>query len=219
MRLNKRLKLALMLVVVVLVMYPNPTVLWLTITRSLGPPVDPQAVHAIGTELPDNPEQIERLVITKYVPYAYDWSVYGVPWYFPTAAEVLRDRRGDCESRAILLASILDEKKIPYTLDVSPVHIWVTYRGKVENPYESQAVSFIEHKDGGRQLKLPEKLDLQQYVQVEIDALWNAMPGVRKTILFVGLGCVLVVDFLLSFALSLMRRRRVVPVAIEAEKS
>lgn len=214
-RLKKRLKLALMLAIVVLVMYPNPFTLCATVVRSLGPPVDQDAVRGISSELPDNPEQIERLVLTKYVPYAYDWAVYGVPWYFPTPSEVLRDRRGDCESRAILLASILEEKNIPYELSVSPIHIWVDYRGKVENDLETKAAAFLEHKDGGGyQIRVPEKLDIRQYIQAEVDALWTAMPETRKIILFVGLTFILVFDFLLSVVLSQVRRRWGVSIAV-----
>ncbi len=56
---------------------------------------------------------IEAYVLDRQVPYAYDWQSAGVPWYFPTAAEALRAGRGDCESRALVLASILTAKGIP----------------------------------------------------------------------------------------------------------
>ncbi len=53
-------------------------------------------------------------MLTRIVPYAYDWQTAGVPWYFPTTREALAQKRGDCESRAVVLASILAYKHIPY---------------------------------------------------------------------------------------------------------
>ena len=78
----------------------------------------------------------------RQVPYAYDWQSAGVPWYFPTTAEALRAGRGDCESRAVVLASILTAKGIPNELRLSFDHIWVDYPGKQANALENAGVQF-----------------------------------------------------------------------------
>lgn len=214
-RLRRRHKLLLMVVWIVLVLYPNPSLLATTIARSLNPPIDASAVRKISAELPDDPAHIERLVLNKYVPYAYDWTVFGVPWYFPTPAEVVMHGRGDCEARAVVLASIFEEKQIPYDFNVSPTHIWVKYTGKVENEVESSAVAFVEHRDGVYRVKLPSEFDLESYVRVEIDSLWGVMPASRKIMLFGGIAFILVVDFLATLVVHRLRQRRTVPVALE----
>ncbi len=43
----------------------------------------------------------------KYVEYDYDFNVYGVPWHFPTPAEVVEKKRGDCKSRMPAIRKIL----------------------------------------------------------------------------------------------------------------
>ena len=73
------------------------------------------------------------------MPYLYDWQTVGVPWYFPTTREVVEEGRGDCESRALVLASILEQKGIPWTLTMSIDHLWVDYPGKVPNEWENAA--------------------------------------------------------------------------------
>ena len=82
------------------------------------------------------------------MPYAYDWQVNGVPWYFPTTAEVLKCKRGDCESRAVLLASILKAKGIPYQILMSFDHIWVNYPGKQANALENDSVVLLQRVNG-----------------------------------------------------------------------
>ena len=81
-------------------------------------------------------------MLDRQVPYAYDWQSAGVPWYFPTTAEALRAGRGDCESRAVVLASILTAKGIPNELRLSFDHIWVDYPGKQANALENAGVQF-----------------------------------------------------------------------------
>lgn len=215
MRLRRSHKLLLILVWTLLVLYPNPSLLAVTMARSLNPPIDASAVRTISSELPDNPAQIERQVIEKYVPYAYDWTVFSVPWYFPTPAEVLLHGQGDCEARAVVLASIFEEKQIPYDFTVSPTHIWVKYKGKVENSVESSAAAFVEHKDGVYRVKLPSEFDLESYVRVEIESLWGVMPSSRKALLLGGIAFILVVDFLASLVVLRLRQRGAVPVALE----
>ncbi len=214
-RLRKRHKILLVAVWALLVLYPNPTLLVVTLARSLNPPIDPVAVRSVSAQLPDNPAQVESLLLAKYLPYAYDWTVFGVPWYFPTPAEALGAGRGDCEARAVVLASVLEDKHIPYEFSVSPVHIWVKYDGKAENDVESEAVAFVEHKDGTYRLKVPTEFDYERYLRVEVESLWDAMPAARKALLLLGVAAILVVDFLLSLVAPRLPRRRAVPAATE----
>lgn len=214
-RLEKRHKVLLLVVWTLLVLYPNPSLLIVTIGRSLNPPIDPVAVRPVSAQLPDDPAQAERLILTKYLPYAYDWTVFGVPWYFPTPAEALDAGRGDCEARAVVLASVLEDKHIPYEFSVSPIHIWVKYDGKAENTVENEAVAFVEHKDGSYRLKVPTEFDFERYLNTEIDSLWEAMPVGRKALLVVGAAVILVMDFLLSVIVPRLPRRRSVSTATE----
>ena len=95
------------------------------------PSIDPAAVASIARSLPNDPRLIKQAVLTRIVPYAYDWQTAGVPWYFPTTREAIAQKSGDCESRAVVLASILAYKHIPYSLHMSFDHIWVDYPGHV----------------------------------------------------------------------------------------
>ena len=218
-RLRKRYKLILLIVWFLFVLYPNPALLATTIFRSFNPPIDPVAVRSISAKLPDNPALIEQLVLTEYVPYAYDWTVYDVPWYFPTTREVVQNRRGDCKSRAVVLASILEDKQIPYEFSLSPIHIWVKYPGKTENAMESDAASFVEHKDGVYQFRLPKSVDLGRYLEVEVEAFWDPMPYTRKALLLGGAIVIILLDFLLSIAAVRLRHRSEPPVATEGSKT
>ena len=44
---------------------------------------------AIAETLPNDPRLIEQAVLTRLVPYSYDWQTNGVPWYFPNTVEVI----------------------------------------------------------------------------------------------------------------------------------
>ena len=142
MRFPRRLLVFLALSWVLVVLYPDPGVLVRSVRNTLRPRVEPQAAAALARSLPDDPRAIEAYVLERQVPYAYDWQSAGVPWYFPTASEALRAGRGDCESRALVLASILTAKGIPNELRMSFDHIWVDYPGKQANAIENAGVEF-----------------------------------------------------------------------------
>ena len=124
------------------------------------PRIEPQAVAALAARLPDDPTAIEAYVLGRQVPYAYDWQSADVPWYFPTTTEAVAAGRGDCESRAVVLARILTAKGIPNDLRVSLGHIWVDYPGKEASVLENEAVQVAGVKDGRFFLHWPEDLDL-----------------------------------------------------------
>ena len=88
-----------------LCLYPDPRPLLASLARLGRPPIDAAAATALARDLPDDPVAIEAFV-DGYAPYQTAWALYGLPWYFPTVAQVVTDRGGDCQARAILTASI-----------------------------------------------------------------------------------------------------------------
>jgi hypothetical protein len=130
---------------------------------------------------------VERAVLGRVVPYSYDWQTWGVPWYFPATEEVLRAGRGDCESRAVVLASILTAKGIPNELRVSLGHIWVDYPGKRPSELENAAVEIAGRRDGRFFLRWPERLDVREELADQVAMHWTPAPPARVAALFAGL--------------------------------
>jgi hypothetical protein len=182
-RYSRKLRLLVACLFVLFVLYPNPLMLGRSIDHTVHPDVDPQAVQAVAATLPNDPRLIEKAVLTRIVPYSYDWQTSGVPWYFPTTEEALKSGRGDCESRALVLASILDAKGIPYHLRMSFDHIWVDYPGKQANAIENNSVVLVDQKGW----HWPKQIDPRQELSDQIAFYWTPMPPLRKTILLVGL--------------------------------
>ena len=178
----------------IVVLYPRPWDLALTIQRSIAPPIDAGAVTSVAARLDSDPKHIDELVRSRIVPYAYDWTVYDEPWYFATPAEVLRDGRGDCESQAIVLASVFQAKGVPYKLQVSFDHIWVEYAQKSPNDMEKEAIAVVEHVDGQLRAKAPDEFDWQKFLSDHRQAHWEPMPLGRKLLLALGLGLILFWD-------------------------
>ena len=190
--------LALLLVLwVVVVLYPDPNVLWDSIQNIRQPDVDAAAVAGLARRLPNDPRLIEAAVQQRIVPYAYDWQVNGVPWYFPTTEQVLQEGRGDCESQAMLLASILKAKGIPYQLRMSFDHIWVDYPGKRPNAIENDSLVLAERKGGRFVFHWPRQFHLRQAISDQLATYWTPMPGVRQGLL---LGGVLLIPLLNALA-------------------
>jgi hypothetical protein len=119
MRFPRAVLIFLVLSWILVVLYPDPGVLVRSVRSTLHPQIDPAAVRGLAARLPNDPKAVEAYVLDRAVPYAYDWQSAGVPWYFPTTREALRVGRGDCESRAVVLASILTAKGIPNELRMS----------------------------------------------------------------------------------------------------
>lgn len=175
---------------VLLVLYPNPMLLARSIPRAFDPPIDPSAVRAWADELPDDPAAIERRVLEEYVPYSVPWQTAGVPWYFPTTEEVVRERGGDCQGRMLVLASILEAKGMPYRVEASLDHIWVAYPGKRATAMENDGISLMSERNGARTLRVPERWDWRESYRIEKDYFWDSMPAGRKLVLFAGLGVI-----------------------------
>jgi len=167
--------------------YPNPTVLVRNLLRYRRFPVDPQLQKRTGWPLPDKPSSIETFVDAIIVPTS-DWKLYCVPWYVPTAREVVQTLRGDCESKAVVLASLLAGKGIPYQIRASFDHIWVDYAGRQPRPGETRDIAYLEARDGGRfAVHLPGRAEWRQALSVQKEQLWAAMPLARKDLWLLGL--------------------------------
>jgi hypothetical protein len=167
------------------VVYPDPRPLFTSIARLETPPVDGTAVAGLASTLPNDYHVIENYSLD-YVQYESAWTVYRLPWYFPTIQEVLRDRAGDCQARALLFASILEAKGMPYTLRYSFDHVWVDYPGKAAPAMEDPETSFVADDGGGWLAKLPSKIPLWSIIKVRVAYHWTPMPLLQKIMIVLG---------------------------------
>jgi len=172
-----------------LVCYPNPLVLVRNFAHYRKLPIDPAIEKRMGWTVPHKPEWIEAFVDSLLVE-APDWQVYRVPWYVPTAAEAARSRHGDCEARAVLLASLLASRHIPFEVRASFSHIWVDYPGRRAQLGESEDLAYLQGKAGQLSLRWPSRVAWDEVYATERDYLWRAMPLARKLIWLLGLAWV-----------------------------
>jgi hypothetical protein len=68
-----------------------------TVQRVLHFDAEPDAVGFMLNDLPSDPADIEKAVLSK-IPYRHDWGLYGMPWYSPTIEQVLERCAGDCKA-------------------------------------------------------------------------------------------------------------------------
>lgn len=188
--LPRRALIFLMLTWALVILYPDPGLLVRSVRNTLRPRIQPGEVTAIAERLPRDPDAIEAYVLDRQVPYAYDWETAGVPWYFPTTAEALRAGRGDCESRAVVLASVLTAKGIPNHLCMSLDHIWVDYPGKRANALENPAVQIAGRRDGSWFARWPQVVDPRRQWAAQVRMYWTPAPPLRKALLFGGLALI-----------------------------
>jgi len=171
---------------ILFVFYPNPWNLVASVYRLKNPPVIPFQVAHIAMELEGTtPNEIEVFVYNR-VPYQFDWEVYNMPWYFPTLDEILQNESGDCKSRYLLFASLMEELNIPYQKNISLTHIWVGYEGKKESNLENVRESFITVDQYGQvRLSLP-RPDIKRSGQSFYRGFWEVMPLDKKILLLTG---------------------------------
>ena len=186
-----RHKKAIAAIWILLILFPNPLVLPTDVYRFFEMPTTPTAdVQQVAATLPANGSAIEQYV-DAHVHYAYDFQAYGVVWYLPTPSDVLKSQQGDCKSRAILTASLLQAKGIPYTMEVSPVHFWVNYSGRLQTNfsenYETTQVALVNNG----QFQLPTKTNALLYLNTYKGIVWTSMPLMRKIMLIGGLAIIL----------------------------
>ncbi len=175
---------------VLLTFYPRPTDLVRSLYRVFRPPVDAEyvAVHAhLFADLED-PGAIDRRV-SELFPYRYDWVSWNKPWYFPTVDEAFLAMTGDCKTRLIVLASVLEYRGIPYSFSASPTHVWVDYPGKSETRGENARVAFFsaDSDSGARNWGIPSGVDLRLSLKSFWTAFWWYMPPHKKLSLAAGL--------------------------------
>jgi hypothetical protein len=172
---------------ILLVLYPNPFNLIISVQRLFNFDAEPEAVEFMLNDLPSAPVAIEEAVLTR-IPYRHDWEVYGMPWYFPTIEKVLEQGEGDCKARALVLASVLKAKNIPYQVNQSPIHVWVNYEGKQATSIENDQVKFHQRdpETGERQFQIPD-IGLREVMDSFWQAFWGPMPDGRKVLLISGL--------------------------------
>lgn len=178
--------LAAMLMWIGLLLYPDPRVLTESLRRLARPPVDPSAVRHLADMLPDDQAAVEAFS-QDYVKYKSAWTVYGVPWYFPTVDEVIDDKAGDCQAEAVLTASILEAKGLPYTFRYSFDHVWVDYPGKGVTALEDPATAFVSDEGKGWFASLPDRIPVRDIVRERVEFHWDPMPAERKAGLLAGL--------------------------------
>ncbi|MDP9313082.1 MAG: transglutaminase-like domain-containing protein [Chloroflexota bacterium] len=169
------------------VLYPNPAHLVRSIQRAWSPPADPEAVQYLAAALPNDPQLIEAAVTNTLVPYAVPWQTYGVPWYFPTVADVQARGAGDCQARAVVLASILQAKGIPTRFVGSFDHLWVEYPGKHATVAENAGVAIVAQSEAGAyQFQWPQLVDWRASWAIERAYFWDPMPTGRRGLLVLG---------------------------------
>ena len=180
-----------------IVCFPNPFVVVRNVIRYIHLPVDPSVIEIIEAEIPDEPQEIEKFVLA-LVKYQYDWENYGTPDYVATARQAVTRRRGDCEDRAVVLASLLEAKNIPDNLKASVIHYWVDYPGKKSSRNENEDVAFFGKKDGKFRFKMPDMGQLGHYLKSGKKGLWDVMPATRKMLMLSGWMLILFIGYLLS---------------------
>ena len=168
------------------VCYPDPRVLLAAIRNTVRPPISAEAVAAWARSLPDDPAEIERAVHAR-VQYAVPWQSTGVPWALPGPAQTVARGLGDCQARAVVLASVLAAKGIPYQLRASLDHMWVEYPGKAPTVLENAAKTLWAKEEGsGFRFRLP-RVDWGESWRIEREYFWDAAPLSRRAMLLVGL--------------------------------
>ena len=166
-------------------MYPNPGKFVVSLERLRHPPIDAQSATAFAAGLPNDYKAIESFTLN-YVQYRTSWALYDSPWYYPTLKQVIADRAGDCEGRALLFASILQAKGMPYTMRYSMDHVWVDYPGKDGQGIEDPSTSFVSTSGKGWLGRLPH-IALWSTIKVRVGYHWTPMPVGRKTLFLLGL--------------------------------
>jgi len=183
---------------VLLVLYPNPANLVVSIKRVFYPEIDTTSIAQLANALPDDPADIEREVLL-LVPYSCDWETYGMPWYFPTAKEIIQKGEGDCKARAIILASVLDAKGISYSINLSITHMWVDYEEKTETVAENSEIQYSQHnpQTGERSFQLPplSAAENTKNIKALSGGFWTPMPLLKKLLLTIGLTALFVLRF------------------------
>ena len=97
---------------------------------------------SLFAELPPSEalKRVERFVYDK-VPYEWDWNTWGLGDYLPTVSEVIGMGREDCDGRAVIAASLLQNFGFKAQIVTDFAHVWVkTDKGEAMGPGRRKAV-------------------------------------------------------------------------------
>ncbi len=172
---------------ILFVLYPQPYNLFKSVYRLFNHPVNPQAegVQLLAKEVADMDLSEAESFILKSIPYDHDWNVYGMPWYFPKAEEVLTRGRGDCKSRFIITASVFENLDIPYHLHLSSTHVWIDYEGRRETTRENKEIALLLADEEKAEWRVP-KVDWEHTKNSFVRSFWGNMPTPKKIMLLEG---------------------------------
>jgi len=166
--------------------YPNPAVFSRNLSRYRHLPIDPDLEQRMEWDLPAQPANIELFVDSLLVPTP-DWRLYRVPWYVPTPTEAVVVLHGDCEAKALVLASLLEAKGLAYEVRASFNHIWIDYPGRQPRPGESQEIAYLQGTPDRLRLRWPSQVAWRDFLSAQHEQLWQAMPLARKALWLTGL--------------------------------
>jgi len=83
---------------------------------------------------------VEQFVYKK-VPYEWDWNTWGLSDYLPTVTEVIEMGKEDCDGRAVVAASLLQNFGFKAQIVTDFAHVWVkTDKGEAMGPGRRKAV-------------------------------------------------------------------------------
>ena len=148
------LKWAIFALVVLAVCFPHPGILSRHITHWRNPNalIEPDApalqplVAAVRLQVdPDLPpaealKKVERFVLER-LPYAWDWETWGTADYMPTVSEALEMGREDCDGRAVVAASLLQNLGFDAQIVTDFAHVWVqTDKGDTMSPGKRKVI-------------------------------------------------------------------------------
>lgn len=148
------IKCGLVVLVVFLTLYPHPSLFVRDVEhlRHLNRMPEPNnpALTPLAQELeariPPNAtfrqllDVVQALVYEK-IPYAFDWDTWGVADYLPTVSEAIAKGRGDCGTRALIAASLLQRYDPTAQLVTDGKHMWVkTDAGECMHPAGPSAI-------------------------------------------------------------------------------
>ena len=174
-----------------LVLYPRPALCVQNLERALHAPIDPAAVAQVSETLLEEPVLIERWVRSEIAFDTNDYAAWGVAFYIATPGEVLARGRGPCYGRAVVLASVLEAKGIPYRLMANTTHVWVDYEGREPiRWYERPNYAAFSMEDGRWRFEgMGWVAALPQQSAWLAGHLWATVPWPGKAILLTVLFC------------------------------
>jgi len=147
-------KWALLGASVFLVSFPNPLLFvrhvehWRDPNAMIEPhlpALQPWVDEVRGRLKPEMPPPKALRAVQKFVyqkvPYKFDWETWGSADYLPTLPEVLKMGAEDCDGRAVVAASILQNLGYRAELVTDFAHVWVkTDKGETMSPRKRRSV-------------------------------------------------------------------------------